>query len=69
MCEAREVSVSGYDAWAGRSDRPTEMRRRELVAAIEGIHAEVKRRYGSPRMTVELNARGSTSARRTRWPN
>ena len=29
-----------------------------MVAAIEQIHAEVKGRYGSPRMTAELNARG-----------
>jgi putative transposase len=28
------------------------------VAAIEVIHAEVRGRYGSPRMTAELNARG-----------
>jgi transposase InsO family protein len=29
-----------------------------LAGAIEEIHAEVKGRYGSPRMTAELNARG-----------
>jgi transposase InsO family protein len=58
MCEALEVSASGYYAWATRADSPTEAWRQELVAAIEEIHADVKQRYGSPRMTAELNARG-----------
>jgi transposase InsO family protein len=52
------VSESGYHAWASRPGSPTEQRRQELVGAIEVIHAEVKGRYGSPRMTAELNARG-----------
>jgi transposase InsO family protein len=58
MCEALEVSESGYYAWAARPDSATEQRRQRLVGAIEEIHAEVKGRYGSPRMTAELNARG-----------
>jgi transposase InsO family protein len=57
MCEALEVSASGYYAWASRPDSPTEQWRQELVAAIEEVHAEVKGRYGSPRMTAELKAR------------
>jgi transposase InsO family protein len=35
------------------------------VAAIEVIHAEVKGRYGSPRMTAELNARGHACSENT----
>jgi transposase InsO family protein len=58
MCEALDVSASGYHAWAARPDSPTEVWRQELVGAIEEIHAEVKGRYGSPRMTAELKARG-----------
>jgi hypothetical protein len=58
MCAALEVSAPGYYAWACRPDSPTEQWRRELVGAIEPIHAEVKQRYGSPRMTAELKARG-----------
>ena len=57
-CEALEVSESGYYAWAGRAPSPAELRRDRLVAAIEQVHAELKGRYGSPRMTAELNARG-----------
>ncbi len=65
MCEALEVSVSGYYAWATRADSPTEAWRQELVVAIEEIHADVKQRYGSPRMTAELNARGHECSENT----
>ena len=65
MCEALEVSVSGYYAWAARPDSPTAVWRRNLVGAIEEIHAEVKGRYGSPRMTAELNARGHECSENT----
>src|SRR5262249_55222634 len=58
MCAALEVSESGYYAWLGRAPPRPEQRREATVAAIEVIHAEVKGRYGSPRMTAELNARG-----------
>jgi putative transposase len=59
------VSASGYYAWAARPDSPTEGWRQELVAAIEEIHAEVKGRYGSPRMTAELKARGHECSENT----
>ena len=65
MCEALEVSASGYYAWAARPDPPTEEWRRELVGAIEEIHAEVRQRYGSPRMTAELKARGHACSENT----
>jgi putative transposase len=65
MCEALEVSASGYYAWATRADNPTEAWRQELVAAIKEIHADVKQRYGSPRMTAELNARGHECSENT----
>lgn len=58
MCEALEVSASGYYAWTARADSPTGKWRQELVGAIEEVHAGVKQRYGSPRMTAELKARG-----------
>jgi len=57
-CDALGVSESGYHAWAARPASPAEQRRERLVAAIQQVHAEVKERYGSPRMTAELNARG-----------
>jgi len=57
-CDALEVSESGYHAWAGRAPSQAQLRRDRLVAAIRQAHAELKGRYGSPRMTAELNARG-----------
>jgi len=65
MCDALEVSASGYYAWATRPDSTAEERRQELVGAIEEIHAEVKQRYGSPRMAAELTARGHDCSENT----
>ena len=65
MCEALEVSASGYYAWCARPDSPVETWRRELVGAIEAIHAAVKQRYGSPRMTAALNTRGHDCSENT----
>jgi putative transposase len=58
MCDALEVSASGYYAWAERSPSATDLRHQKLLGEIRQIHAEVKGRYGSPRMTVELESRG-----------
>src|SRR4029079_12286502 len=65
MCEALEVSESGYHAWQARPPSRAEQRREGTVAAIEQIHAEVKGRYGSPRMAAELNARGHPCSENT----
>ena len=65
MCEALDVSESGYHAWTTRRPSGVQRRQDELVAAIEVIHAEVRGRYGSPRMTAELNARGHARAENT----
>ena len=50
--QALEVSASGYYAWAARPDAPAERRRKEWVEALEEVQAEVRQRYGSPRMTA-----------------
>ncbi len=65
MCDALEVSASGYYAWASRADNPTQQWRDELFGVIEHVHAEVKQRYGSPRMHAELNARGHACSENT----
>ena len=59
------MSESGYYARASRSPSRAQQRRDGLLAAIEQVHAEVKGRYGSPRMTAELNARGHACAENT----
>ena len=52
-----DVSRSGYYAWAKRSPSETATRRETLTTQIREVPAEMKGRYGSPRLAVELNAR------------
>ena len=58
MCRALGVSRSGFYAWRNRAPSAAEVRREELTEEIATIHAEVKGRYGSPRVHAELVARG-----------
>jgi putative transposase len=58
LCETLEVSPAGYYAWRQRPANSQQQRRDVLVVEIRAIHAEVKARYGSPRMQKELVARG-----------
>src|SRR5262249_7532610 len=52
------ASTSGFYAWRDRPTSPAQQRRDRLVVEVRAIHAEVKRRYGSPRVHAELQARG-----------
>ena len=58
MCDALEVSPAAYYAWLRRPPSFQEQRREALLGLIQGIHAEVKQRYGSPRVHAALVARG-----------
>jgi putative transposase len=58
LCDTLEVSTAGYYAWRQRPTNSQEQRRAALVVEIRAIHAEVKGRYGSPRIHAELQARG-----------
>ena len=58
LCRVLEVSRSGFYAWRSREPSPAEVRREELAEQITTIHADVKARYGSPRMHAELADRG-----------
>lgn len=58
LCETLEVSPAGYYAWRDRPTSARQQRRDALVVEIRAIHAEVKARYGSPRIHAELAARG-----------
>jgi transposase InsO family protein len=53
------VSRSGYYAWRSRKPSAAEVRREDLAAQVAQIHAQVKGRYGSPRIHAELRARGT----------
>jgi putative transposase len=58
MCATLEVSPAGYYAWLVRPPSFQEQRREALLVLIQGVHAAVKQRYGSPRIHAELAARG-----------
>jgi transposase InsO family protein len=58
LCEALQVSPAGYYAWRRRPRSAQEQRRDALLVEVRAIHAEVKARYGSPRIHAELVARG-----------
>ena len=58
LCRALGVSRSGFYARARRPAGTAAGRRGELLARIGEVHAEVKARYGSPRVHAELAARG-----------
>lgn len=58
MCDALGASPAGYYAWRERPVSAAQQRRDALLVDIQAIHAEVKARYGSPRIHAELQARG-----------
>jgi putative transposase len=58
LCRVLEVSRSGFYAWRSREASAAEVRREELTDEVKAIHAEVKARYGSPRIHAELVAKG-----------
>ena len=58
MCRLLSVSRAGFYAWC---KRPASLRsqRRDLVGdAVEATFIRFRRRYGAPRLAVELNERG-----------
>ena len=59
LCRALEVSRSGFYAWRSRGSSAAEEHRAELAEQVAAIHAEVRGRYGSPRVHAELVARGT----------
>jgi putative transposase len=58
MCRVLGVSRSGFYAWRSRTPSAAEIRREELAEEVKAIHAQVKGRYGSPRIHAELVSRG-----------
>jgi transposase InsO family protein len=58
LCETLEVCPAGYYAWLKRPPSFQEQRRDALLVLIRGVHAEVKQRYGSPRIHAQLVGRG-----------
>ena len=64
MCEQLEVSRSGYYAWQGRPPSARAVDTAELGEKIEEVYKEKKRRYGSPRIVLDLAAHGRCTSRK-----
>ena len=59
MCNALDVSRSGYYAWRKRPESKRSRENRKLAAQIKVIHMDkYKKAYGSPRIYKELNEKG-----------
>ena len=58
MCDTLGVSRQGFYAWRDRPTSAQQQRRDALLVEIAAVHAEVKQRYGSPRIHAELQAKG-----------
>jgi putative transposase len=58
LCEAFDVSRSGYYDWLEREPSARQQANTRLVEAIQLLRQGEEACYGSPRMTEELQARG-----------
>jgi putative transposase len=58
MCRVLAVSRAGYYAWRARPLCERVQDDRVLTARIRAIQAQVRQRYGSPRVRMELRALG-----------
>ncbi len=63
MCAVPTVSTSGYYAWRGRPEGARARANRGLVEDIRRVHADSRRRYGSPRVHAALRAEGKQVGR------
>ena len=58
MCKVLEVSRSSYYHWKWSPINKRQQTKANLKRIITEVYLEFKQRYGSPRLTIELNARG-----------
>lgn len=64
MCEALDVSASGYYAWCARDISPRQQADARLGAEIERVFIESRRTYGSHRVWLALCEQGLRTARK-----
>jgi putative transposase len=58
MCQVLKVSTSGYYKWLHKTPSKRLLRNEMLAKEIKAIFLKNKGRYGSPRITKELNMNG-----------
>jgi putative transposase len=64
LCRVLQVSRAGFYAWHHRAPALHTQADERLGLEIAAIHAESRRRYGSPRVHAELRARGHRTSRK-----
>jgi len=57
LCDALEVSASGYYAWLDRPPSPRAQRHDQIQAAVQQLHTESHGIYGSHKIARELEER------------
>lgn len=63
LCDALGVSPSSYYAWRTRPESARKAANRQLLADIQGLHDQHRKRYGAPRIHAALRAQGRTVSR------
>ena len=65
LCQAFEVSPSGYYDWFQRQEQPCQRHREDqrLKAEIARIHEQSRKTYGAPRVQMELRGQGQRHGR------
>lgn len=65
LCEAFEVSPSGYYDWSERQEQPCQRQQQDqqLKAEIARIHEQSRQTYGAPRVQVQLRNQGQRHGR------
>lgn len=63
MCRALDVSRSGYYAWRGHPSSPRAQANEQLVAQIQEEFRASQHTYGSPRIHVALQQKGTRCGR------
>jgi transposase InsO family protein len=64
MCDALEVSPSGYYAWRGRPESQRSREDRQLKLKIRSVFRQSRETYGSPRIHDEFRERGIRCSRK-----
>lgn len=64
LCEALDLSKSGYHAWKARPPSPRAQADQQLAREIALVHQRSRRTYGSPRVRQQLRLQGQRVGRR-----
>jgi transposase InsO family protein len=65
MCRVLEVSRSAYHRWQSGKTFKRENRKTNMKSEIQDIYFEHRQRYGSPRISAELRAKGMPVSKQT----